>query len=130
MYDVPATPDGRRANDRVSYGVGPGIHGRDITLTSVLSAAAEVAHDRCACGNPLLLSLNRADARGPEGRRRLRQVIETYFGLGGFHLHFNLLDAAALRAAQASPDYMPPLRCASAATVRASRRSRSVGRTP
>jgi formate C-acetyltransferase len=68
-----------------------------------------VAHDRCGCGNPLLFSLSRSDVRGPEGRARLRQLVEAYFRLGGSHLHFNIASAAHLRAAQAAPADHPGL---------------------
>ena len=67
-------------------------------------AAALAANDRCACGNPLLISLNRSDVEGDAGRRRIRQMVETYFGQGGFHLHFNIIDAAQLREAKAHPE--------------------------
>jgi choline trimethylamine-lyase len=100
---VRATPDGRRTGERLSYGAGPGIFVPGTDPTGILRSVAQVAHDRCACGNPLLLSLSRRDARGSEGRARLRHVIQTYFKLGGFHLHFNIADADRLRAAQAGP---------------------------
>ncbi|OGV64654.1 MAG: hypothetical protein A3K19_29980 [Lentisphaerae bacterium RIFOXYB12_FULL_65_16] len=100
---VPATPDGRRAGDTLSYGIGPSSIATGRTPTSVLASAALAANDRCACGNPLLVSFNRNDIHGDAGRARLRQTIETYFRLGGFHVHFNLVDADQLRAAKANP---------------------------
>jgi len=102
--NTPATPDGRRRGDTVSYGIGPSSFAAGKTPTSVLKSAACAANDRCACGNPLLLSLNRSDVRGEAGRRRIRAIVETYFEEGGFHLHFNLVDADRLRAARARPE--------------------------
>jgi formate C-acetyltransferase len=102
-YAGPATPDGRRDGERCSYGVGPGIYTKGASLISILNSAAKVCHDRCGCGNPLTISFNRGDIQGEEGRQRLRQVIETYFRLGGFHLQINVVDANQLRAAKAAP---------------------------
>jgi formate C-acetyltransferase len=102
-HQVPATPDGRRAGDMLSYGIGPSAFAVGQTPTSVLASAAVTANDRCACGNPLLISFNRNEIRGNMDRTRLRQTLETYFRLGGFHLHFNLVDADRLREAQAHP---------------------------
>ncbi|MDQ1328720.1 MAG: hypothetical protein QG641_2005 [Candidatus Poribacteria bacterium] len=100
---LPATPDGRRENDRISYGAGPGVFCKDSTPTTIVNSVSHVAHDRSACGNPLMLSFNRGDIKGEDGLQRLRQVIETYFQQGGFHLHINMIDPSQLREAQKNP---------------------------
>jgi pyruvate-formate lyase len=100
---LPATPDGRRENDRISYGAGPGVFCKDSTPTTIVNSVSHVAHDRSACGNPLMLSFNQSDIKGEGGLQRLRQVIETYFQKGGFHLHINMIDPSQLRAAQENP---------------------------
>jgi pyruvate-formate lyase len=38
------------------------------------------------------------------GLRALVSLIRTYFGLGGHHVQFNVVDGATLRAAQRNPD--------------------------
>jgi pyruvate-formate lyase len=106
---MPATPDGRRSGEYLSYGCAPSTLCHGAAPTSVLNAAGHVAHDRAACGSPLTLSLNRADARGADGAARLRQLVEAYFAQGGFHLHLNLLKADELRAAQRDPEAYPDL---------------------
>jgi len=100
---LPATPDGRRSGDRISHGTGPGVLCKEATATSIINSTAHVAHDLCGCGNPLLLSFSRSDITGREGLRRLRQVIETYFDQGGFHVHVNIVNAEQLREAQEKP---------------------------
>lgn len=102
--DIPATPDGRRNGEPVSYGVGPSVYCRGRTPTSVLTSSARAANRRCGCGNPMLLTLNRSDVADAAGHQRLRQIIETYFREGGFHLHLNILDVAQLREAQEHPE--------------------------
>ncbi|MBN2451162.1 MAG: hypothetical protein JXR77_12280 [Lentisphaeria bacterium] len=101
--DIPATPDGRRHGEPVSYGIGPSVYCAGRTPTSALLSAARAANDRCGCGNPMLLTLNRADMTGDERLERLRHTIETYFRAGGSHLHMNILDATQLRQAQDAP---------------------------
>ena len=41
---------------------------------------------------------------GEAGIFALRDLIRTYFDLGGHHIQFNVVDAATLRAAQARPE--------------------------
>jgi len=104
VYSRPgATPDGRRKQDRISYGVGPTEFGKGKSVTSVLLSAAHLAHDRCACGNPLTLSLSHNEVEGVAGANRLKNLIGTYFREGGFHLHVNIVDAQQLREAREKP---------------------------
>ncbi len=104
IWDHPyATPDGRRVADNLSYGCGPATTCGG-SPTSILASARHVAHQLCACGNPLAISLPARDVRGPEGRARLKALVLGYFSGGGFHVHFNLLSAATLREAQTAPE--------------------------
>lgn len=100
----PATPDGRRDGERPSYGCGPGILPDNPGVTAILNSVARIDHASCACGNPLTLSFNRNELAGASGSRLLRQVIETYFRQGGFHLQINLVDAEDLKKAKAAPE--------------------------
>jgi len=104
QMNIAATPDGRRNGEPVSYGVGPSVYCNGKTPTSVLNSSALAANDRCACGNPMLVTLNRSDIRGEAGHRRIRQIVETYFRQGGFHIHLNILDADQLREAKSNPE--------------------------
>ena len=102
--NLPASADGRKGNDKLSYGCGPGVFLKAPTVTSILNSAANLAHGSCACGNPLTISLNKSDVTGKSGMARLRQIIETYFKQGGFHLQFNIVSAEELRNAKEEPD--------------------------
>jgi formate C-acetyltransferase len=104
LLPSPATPDGRRASDRVSYGCGPGVFARPLGPTAVLNSAAGLRHDLFGCGNPLLLSLASADVGGCAGRGRVASLVEGYFQRGGFQVHFNTVSATALREAKAHPE--------------------------
>ncbi len=101
---LPASADGRKADDRISYGCGPGIFLKNPTATSILNSAARLDHSSCACGNPLTLSLARRDVEGRRGMQRLRQLVEAYFRNGGFHLQFNIVGPEEMRRAKKEPD--------------------------
>jgi len=101
---TPATPDGRRAKELLSYGCGPSSFTKGLTAVSILNSSAHIAHDRFACGNPLLISLPRSDVSPPHGSELLGQIVKAYFRRGGFHLHFNILNADQLREAQKRPE--------------------------
>ncbi len=41
---------------------------------------------------------------GDEGSRKLRQLVETFFDLGGMHIQYNVVGGETLREAQADPE--------------------------
>ena len=98
-----ASPDGRHAQDPVSYGVAAS-GAVACPVTSLLRSASHVAHQLCACGDPLALTLQPADLSGPRGAQLIQDLVETYFNLGGLHLHFNVATARQMREAQAHPE--------------------------
>ena len=100
----PATPDGRRAGERISYGVAASDIAVGKTLTSVLNSSANIANDRFADGNPLMIRINKSEVEGEAGDIILRSLISTYFGNGGFHIQCNIVDAETLKEAQKNPD--------------------------
>jgi formate C-acetyltransferase len=109
MGEHPATPDGRRNGERVSYGAGPSEFSVGMTPTSILKSTACLAHAKAACGNPILLSFSRDDVNGANGRHRLQEIIVTYFSLGGSHVHVNITSADDLKAARKNPSDWPGL---------------------
>jgi formate C-acetyltransferase len=44
-----------------------------------------------------------SSVQGEDGTRKLKELIQTYFELGGMQLQFNVVSTAALRAARADP---------------------------
>lgn len=98
-----ASPDGRRKDDFISYGAGPST-AVPTTATAVLRSVSHVAHSLCACGNPLAISLPQPPVPQEEARRLIRELVDTYFGMGGMHVHFNTPSSADLREAQRQPE--------------------------
>lgn len=101
---LPASADGRLADERISYGCGPGVFLKNPAVTSILNSAANLPHSSCACGNPLTISFNKSDVHGKDGIIRMKQVIESYFELGGFHIQFNITSAEDMRKAKNEPE--------------------------
>jgi len=99
---IGATPDGRRAGQPLSEGVSP-VQGADRHgPTAVLRSVAKMDHARTG-GTLLNQKFTPQILASEEGLEKLVQLIRTYFKLDGHHVQFNVVDAATLRAAQASP---------------------------
>ncbi len=98
-----ATPDGRTAGSPLSDGISPS-HGADKKgPTAVIKSVAKIDHWKT--GGTLLnqkfMPEVLADA---EGRKKLGDLVRTYFKLGGHHIQFNVVKAETLRDAQKSPE--------------------------
>ncbi len=100
----PATPDGRRNGDRISYGIAASDITVGKTITSILKSSANIANDRFADGNPLMIRINKSKVVGDKGDMILRSLVSAYFEKGGFHLQCNIVDADTLKDAQVNPE--------------------------
>ena len=100
----PATPDGRRAGERVSYGIAASDIAAGKTVTSVLNSSANIVNDRFADGNPLMIRMNKSEVGGEKGNVILKSLITSYFKNGGFHIQCNIVDVETLKAAQSKPE--------------------------
>ncbi len=98
-----ASADGRRVAEPLSYGAGPSS-ATLTTPTAALCSASHVAHRLCACGNPVALSLPQPLPPTEQAAELIGLLVETYFDLGGQHVHFNTPSAAQLRAARDRPE--------------------------
>ncbi len=97
-----ATPDGRKAAEPLSEGVSP-VQGADRKgPTAVLRSVAKMDHARTG-GTLLNQKFTPQILEDETGLRGLGSLIRTYFGLGGHHVQFNVVDASTLRAAQRDP---------------------------
>ena len=98
-----ATPDGRKAGGPLSDGISPS-HGADKNgPTAVIKSVAKI--DQSKTGGTLLNQKFMPDVlTGAEGRRKLADLVRTYFKLGGHHIQFNVVKAETLRDAQIHPE--------------------------
>ncbi len=105
------TPDGRRKGEPFAPGANP-MHGRDSHgwLGSCLSCA-RLPYDEAQDGISYTLSVIPQPTRQGEAEAitRAASALDTYFGQGGFHMNFNVLDRDMLVDAMENPDKYPQL---------------------
>jgi trans-4-hydroxy-L-proline dehydratase len=100
-----ALPDGRKAGLPLAEGISP-VQGADRHgPTAVIKSAGKMNH--LLTGGTLLNQKFMPQAMATEkGIQNFGQLVRTYFGMGGHHIQFNVVDADTLRKAQAHPaDY-------------------------
>lgn len=102
--EIPATPDGRRAGDRYSYGVaGSELLARRDT-TKLLLSAVELPLELFPIGAPMTVNLAAEFLKTQKGRSGVRTMVETFLKEGGFHIQINIADPEVLRDAQKHPE--------------------------
>jgi formate C-acetyltransferase len=98
-----STPDGRRAGEPLSDGISP-VQGADRHgPTAVIKSASKIDHARTG-GTLLNQKFTPQLLKGEEGLSKVAHLVRSYFRLDGHHIQFNVVTAAALRAAQAEPE--------------------------
>ncbi len=106
-----ATPDGRRAGDPMSYGIGQN-DGKDREgLTALLSSIAKY-DPNCIMVGPSVTNvlIDEQLVRNDEYFEKLVYVFETYFKLGGTHFQLNYVSKEDLLNARVEPDKYKSLR--------------------
>ncbi len=99
-----ATPDGRRRGEPLASGVSP-VRGRELKgPTAVMHSVARVDTPPISNGCVLNMTFNPQLLKGTENLRKFADLNRAYFELGGLHVHYNIIDAEILRAAQKYPD--------------------------
>jgi formate C-acetyltransferase len=98
-----ATPDGRLAEQPLSEGVSPTQGADRKGPTAVLKSVTKWDHTKTG-GTLLNMKFAPQTLKTTEDRRKLVQLIRTFFKRGGHHVQFNIVDKATLHAAQIHPD--------------------------
>ena len=102
----PATPDGRRAGEPLSNSMSPSNGAERRGPTATLNSLAKIDHTHIGYGNSLNMRLPVGILKSDKGVESVAHLVHTYFNKGGFHVQFNAVDSATLRAAQENPqDY-------------------------
>ncbi|MCP4644237.1 MAG: hypothetical protein GY851_27590, partial [bacterium] len=102
--DVGATPDGRRANEPIADSIGPhqgrDTHGPTSMLRSVASLPLHLA-----AGTPVTnLRFTTDMFATAEARGRVRDLVRTYFKMGGMQMQVSVVDQEVLRDALDHPE--------------------------
>lgn len=98
-----ATPDGRLAGEPIADAISPRQGFDKNGPTAYLRSAAKLPHDMLANGDQLNIRFSPTCVEGEEGRMKLRNLLSTYFQLGGMQVQFNVVGTEQLYAAQKDP---------------------------
>ncbi|MDR2665362.1 MAG: hypothetical protein LBC21_03675 [Oscillospiraceae bacterium] len=103
-YCTKATPDGRYAGEPLADGIAP-VQGYDKNgPTGVITSVAAIKQTDFPNGTLMNLKFHPNALNGEDGVRKLSQLIQTYFGMGGMELQINVVSAKTLKDAQENPD--------------------------
>ncbi|MGI6217155.1 MAG: pyruvate formate lyase family protein [Coriobacteriales bacterium] len=101
---VPATPDGRCSGEKLADAISP-RQGFDISgPTAYMRSASRLPHRELSNGDQLNIRFNPTSVQGEDGTLKLRQLFETYFGLTGMQVQFNVVSTETLHKAQEDPE--------------------------
>ena len=101
---VGALPSGRLAGMALADGSVSPFAGADVQgPTAVLNSAGKIDQTPLF-GTLLNMKFHPSSLRTREDLKKLLALIKTYFGYGGKHVQFNVVDSNTLREAQANPD--------------------------
>jgi pyruvate formate-lyase/glycerol dehydratase family glycyl radical enzyme len=103
-FGVAALPNGRRASQTLTEGIRPASGCDRNGPTSCLKSVAKINHRRFQNGSIFNMTFTPDMLDGDANRRKFRQLLRTFFGMGGFQLQFNVVDAEVLREARAHPE--------------------------
>ncbi len=101
---VGATPDGRAAGEPLSKNLGANLWADHEGVTAHILSAAQLDGHLFPNGSVLDLVLHESAVRGRSGRENFRTMLKVFMELGGFAVHFNVLDPGVLRKAQQDPE--------------------------
>ena len=101
---VAATPDGRLAGSPLADSAGP-YQGRDKSgPTAMLKSAAAIPHYLAPGTLVVNARFTKDFFKTKAGRDKLRDLVRTYFDMGGMQLQVNVVDQEVLRDAMAHPE--------------------------
>ncbi len=101
---VGATPDGRRAGEPLADSAGP-VQGRDRRgPTAMIKSVTRLPHALAPGTLVVNARFSKEFFTTPRGRARLRDLVRTYFDLGGMQMQINVVDQDVPRDAIAHPE--------------------------
>ncbi|MCL2227893.1 MAG: hypothetical protein FWB97_09770 [Oscillospiraceae bacterium] len=101
-----ATPDGRKTGDPLSHSSDPNQSAVKNGPLAYVKSVAKMPWYKMRFGGAINLRLDANSVRSEDSASKVRELIETYFDLGGIQFHFTVADTEIMRAAQKNPqDY-------------------------
>lgn len=104
-----ASADGRLCGETLSQNTSASFGADTEGLTAHLLSASSIDTSKTPNGTIVDIDLHISSVRGENGIRALNSSLRTYFELGGFAVHYNVLDTEILKAAKKDPAKYPAL---------------------
>lgn len=104
-----ASADGRHSGESLSQNTSASFGADREGATAHLISAASIDASLTPNGSIADIDLHSSAAAGDNGIYALITSLRTYFSLGGFAVHYNILDTKVLEAARARPEDYPNL---------------------
>ena len=99
-----ALPNGRHAQEMLSKNMCPVVGEDKKGITAVINSVTKIDYSTSPNGTVLDVTLHKSTVAGDDGLNSLFAVLKTYMVLGGYAIHFNVLDPDILRDAQKHPE--------------------------
>ena len=104
-----ATANGRHAGESLSQNASASFGADRDGATAHLLSVAALDSTKTPNGTIADIDLHASAVRGQNGMKALVVALKTYFELGGFGVHYNVLDTEVLKDAKQNPDQYPNL---------------------
>jgi len=104
-----ASADGRRRGETLSQNTAATFGQAKQGATAHLSSVASLGLDRTPNGSIVDVDFHSSAVSGENGLNAMVSSVKTYFGQGGFAVHYNVLNGDVLRAAKKDPAKYPDL---------------------
>ncbi|MBR5739368.1 MAG: hypothetical protein IKY02_05200 [Lachnospiraceae bacterium] len=104
-----ASADGRHAHETLSQNTSASFGMDREGATAHLISVASIDPSRTPNGTIVDIDLHSSAVEGEEGLRMLVGALKAYFELGGFAVHYNILNTETLKKAKAHPEDYPNL---------------------
>jgi len=99
-----ASPDGRKAGEHLCDGSVSAYPGTDANGPTALMISASRPHAVNIQSHLFNMRFHPSAIEGVAGSQKFIALNDTYFGLGGYHVQYNIVDANMLRDAQEHPE--------------------------
>lgn len=104
-----ASADGRRNGDPLSQNSSASFGADTEGATSHLISASSVDATNTPNGHIVDLDLHASAVKGENGLNAMVSALKAYFSIGGFGVHYNVLDTEVLKDARLNPEKYPNL---------------------
>jgi pyruvate formate-lyase/glycerol dehydratase family glycyl radical enzyme len=99
-----ATPDGRKKGEPLADGIAAPQGYDKNGPTAIITSISQIKQTDFANGTLMNLKFHPSALAGDDGWKKLMQLMQTYFEMGGMELQINVISSDILREAQKNPD--------------------------